>query len=123
MRGAGLFSWFIAVMVFVVLFFGVVMLYSFFFSRFGFSWFYREYYECGFTAVPDGRVRLDVQYALLVLFFFIYDMEIILLVPLLLNLYSFSYFGVVSLLAGLFFLLLSYWFEWGRWALSWGLHL
>ena len=37
MRGAGLLSWFIAILVFVVIFFGVVMLYSYFFSRSGMS--------------------------------------------------------------------------------------
>ena len=66
---------------------------------------------------------MDVQYSLLLLFFFVYDMEIVLLVPIFLNLYSFSYLSLFIVFLGLAFLLFSYWFEWGRWALSWGLHL
>ncbi len=62
------------------------MIYAYFFSRKHRSPSFREFYECGFRAIPDNRVGVDIQYSILALIFLVYDMEIILLVPIFVNL-------------------------------------
>ena len=46
---------------------------------------YRDFYECGFRAVPDIRALLDIQFSAVGIIFLVFDMEIVLLTPLLLN--------------------------------------
>ena len=47
---------------------------------------YRDFYECGFRAVPDIRAMLDIQFSVVGIVFLVFDMEIVLLTPLLVNL-------------------------------------
>ena len=80
---------------------------------------YREFYECGFKAVPDTRIAIDVQFSVLGLIFLLYDMEIVILTPILVNGLSLPYVTHVALLAVLVILGFSYWYEWERFALQW----
>ena len=86
MRGAGLWSLVFAAGFLIIIFFGITVIYAYFFSRKHRSPSFREFYECGFRAIPDNRVGVDIQYSILALIFLVYDMEIILLVPIFVNL-------------------------------------
>ena len=95
MRGAGLLGLILGAGLLIIIFFGLTVLYAYLFSRRRRSPMYREFYECGFKAIPDNRVGIDIQYSVLCLIFLIYDMEIIILVPILVN---FIHLPTISLL-------------------------
>ncbi len=108
MRGSGLLALVLGAGILIVVFFGLTVLYAYLFSRRNRSPLYREFYECGFRAIPDNRVGIDIQYGILALIFLIYDMEIILLVPILVN---FVYLPLLSCVVSffiIFILALSY---------------
>lgn len=108
MRGTGLIALILGAGILAVVFFGCTMFYTYFFARKGRSIMFRDFYECGFRAVPDSRVKLDIQYSALALIFLIYDMEIIILVPLLVNLSSLTMFSCIFIIIILVLLGLSY---------------
>jgi NADH:ubiquinone oxidoreductase subunit 3 (subunit A) len=85
-RGVGLVFLVVGAGILIIVFFLLTMLYAYFFGRKQRSPMYREFYECGFKATPDNRTGVDIQYSALALIFLVYDMEIILLVPLFVNL-------------------------------------
>jgi NADH-quinone oxidoreductase subunit A len=119
MRGTSIVILIACAAVLTLLFYALANLYAYAFARPGRAPLYREFYECGFKAVPDVRVALDIQFGLLGLIFIIYDMEIVLLTPLLLNSLALpggahGAVGVILLVLGL-----SYWYEWERCALHW----
>lgn len=96
------------------------MLYAYLFARKNRSPLFREFYECGFRAIPDNRVGVDIQYSVLTLIFLVYDMEVILLVPIFVNflvlppIFSWLSLGIIIILG------VSYWYEWDRYAFQWG---
>lgn len=95
------------------------MIYSYMFSRQGRNINARDYYECGFKSVPDSKIVIDINFSIIGLIFLIYEMEIILLVPLLLNWYGIP---IMALSLTSFFILilgLSYWYEWEKKAFNW----
>jgi NADH:ubiquinone oxidoreductase subunit 3 (subunit A) len=91
-----------------LLFFIMASLYSYFFSRSGRSLLFRELYECGFKSVPDNRIAVDIQYSVLCLIFLIYDMEIVLLLPLSINITNLPMLSAVAFFGVLLILCVSY---------------
>ena len=85
MRGGGLLLLVVGAGLLIIVFFLTTIVYAYLFSRRDRSPLYREFYECGFKAIPDNRVGIDIQYSLIALIFLVYDMEIIILVPILVN--------------------------------------
>lgn len=85
MRGTALTTLLLCAGALTLLFYVLVNLYAYAYARGGRFPLYRDFYECGFKAVPDARIAVDVQFGLLGVVFLIYDMEIILLAPVLLN--------------------------------------
>lgn len=83
----------------VMVFYVLTNLYAYSFSRGGRMPLYREFYECGFKAVPDTRIAIDVQFSILGLIFLLYDMEIVILTPVLVNGLSLPYAAHAALLA------------------------
>ena len=84
------------------------MLYAHAFSRRGRNIMYRDFYECGFRMIPDVRGMLDIQFSAIGLIFLIYDMEIIILTPLLLNVVQLPQYNVFIILLILSILGISY---------------
>ena len=72
---------------------------------------YRDFYECGFRAVPDVRALIDIQFSAVGIIFLIFDMEIVLLTPLLLNVVQLPVHNALLILVILAILGASYWFE------------
>ncbi len=58
--------------------------------------------------MPNTRVAVDLQFSILGLIFLVYDMEIVILVPILVNGFSLPYIAHLSVLLVLFILGLSY---------------
>ncbi len=119
MRGSGFLALVIASGLFILIFFLVTMLYAYLFSRATRAPLFRDFYECGFRALPDGRIGIDIQYSALLLIFLIFDMEIVILVPLCLNALHTSLSLYILLFVALLILGLSYWYEWDRYTLQW----
>ncbi len=121
MNGASFLLITIAVVILILFLYWVTMLYAHMFTRRGRNLLYRDFYECGFRMVPDIRFMLDLQFSVIGIIFLIYDMEIVLLTPLLVNLLQLPYTAVVLVLFILIILGLSYWFEWDHHTLNWSL--
>jgi NADH:ubiquinone oxidoreductase subunit 3 (subunit A) len=120
MRGTGILTLLISSGILVLIFYWLTNLYAFSFARPSTNILYREFYECGFKAIPDIRIAIDLQFSILGLIFLLYDMEIVVIVPVVLNILSFPLIAQLSLLVALIILGLSYWYEWERFALHWG---
>lgn len=77
-------------------------------------------FECGFDSILTSRVPFSIQFFLLAVLFLIFDVEIVLLIPLPLVLFFsswengifFSFFFLVILFLGLFH-------EWKEGSLNW----
>ena len=89
------------------------------FSKRGRNIMYRDFYECGFRMIPDMRAMLDIQFSVIGIIFLIYDMEIVLLTPLLVNLVQLPLHNIFLILIVLLILGLSYAFEWDKYTLTW----
>ncbi|HED13128.1 MAG TPA: NADH-quinone oxidoreductase subunit A [Gammaproteobacteria bacterium] len=76
-------------------------------------------YECGFEPFEDARMKFDVRYYLVAIFFILFDLEIAFLFPWAVALDQIGVFGFVSMLIFLFVLVVGFVFEWCRGALEW----
>ena len=83
---------------------------------------YREFYECGFKSIPDIRLNLDLQFSVLCFIFLIYDIEIVLIVPILVNIHSLPLISYIIVWIIIFILIISYYYEWEKYVLQWGLY-
>lgn len=119
MGGIGIISVFFSILFFNLVLYMLTLLYSFFFSKYGKQRFYRDFYECGFKSISDNKVPLDIHFSIIGIIFLIYEMEIILFVPILLNLYNLPVSLLFILISSLLIIALSYWYEWDRFGLSW----
>ena len=84
------------------------MTYTHFFSRRGRNYLYREFYECGFKMIPDIRFVLDIQFSTLGIIFLVYDMEVVLLTPILVNIVQLPILAVTLSILIILILGLSY---------------
>lgn len=114
-----LFKFTLAVLILILLFYWITIIYAHFFGRQGRNYLYREFYECGFKAVPDVRFALDIQFSIIGLVFLIYDMEIVLLTPLLVNLLQLNTLAWSVSLSIILLLAISYWYEWDKYTFAW----
>lgn len=76
-------------------------------------------YECGFLPYGDARGKFDVHFYMVGLFFIIFDLEIILILPWALNTQVSGYFGFKVVLVFLTILGLGIIYEWNAGALNW----
>ena len=111
MGSIAILSVFISMFIFGFLLYIGSFLYSYFNSRDGRNFLFRDYYECGFKSIPDNRNLVDIQFTALGLIFLIYEMEVVLFVPVFLNLYAYSFNLLFSIMFFLFVLILSFWYE------------
>ena len=121
MNGASFIIFTIAVFILILFLYWITILWSHLFARRGRHILYRDFYECGFRMVPDLRFLLDIQFSILGIIFLVYDMEIVLLTPLLVNLLQLPNIVIVLVLLILTILTISYWFEWEHHTLHWSL--
>jgi NADH-ubiquinone oxidoreductase chain 3 len=87
------------------------LVYSIFFSKNGKNIVSREFYECGFKTISDNLVTIDIQYSLIGLIFLIYEMEVIIFVPLFLNYLGYSLIYLIIIFFSLMIIMFSYIYE------------
>lgn len=78
-----------------------------------------EPYECGFDAQGDARVPFDIRFYLVAILFILFDLETAFFFPWALALRDIGWFGWVSMMVFLGFLLIGFAFEWYKGALEW----
>nr|YP_001382308.1 NADH dehydrogenase subunit 3 [Vampyroteuthis infernalis]BAF73636.1 NADH dehydrogenase subunit 3 [Vampyroteuthis infernalis] len=77
-------------------------------------------FECGFDPSSNTRSPFSMRFFLLVIIFLIFDMEIILLLPLIMNIINTSsYWFMISTILFLLILLLGLYHEWNQGSLNW----
>lgn len=99
---------FLCILIFNLILYWFSICYSFFFSRGGKNILYRDFYECGFKAITDNKIALDIHFSIIGIIFLIYEMEVILFIPILLNYYSFPLNLLFILFISIFLLCISY---------------
>lgn len=76
-------------------------------------------YECGFFPFNSTKINFDIHFYLISLFFILFDLEIVFLFPIpLLNQYL-SFYSFWSIIFFLIFLLLGFFYEIKKEALTW----
>ena len=119
MGSIGIISVFFSILIFNLILYWFSILYSFFFSKWGKNLYYRDFYECGFRSISDNKVVLDIHFSIVGIIFLIYEMEIVLFVPIFLNMYNIPFSLLLITIIGLIILGVSYWYEWDRYGLNW----
>lgn len=108
----------ISMMIFGLLLYFGSFLYAYFFSRSGRNLLFRDYYECGFKSINDNRNTVDIHFLSVGLIFLVYEMEIVLFIPLLINSYNYSSLMVYVIFLLMFLLGVSYWYEFDKYILD-----
>ena len=76
-------------------------------------------YECGFNAFDDARMKFDVRFYLVAILFIIFDLEIALLIPGVVQMAEIGPFGYWSIMTFLGVLTVGFIYEWKKGALEW----
>lgn len=108
----------ILISIFPFLLYWMSLLYTLFFSRTGKNLVSREFYECGFKVMNDNQPIIDIQYSIIGLIFLIYEMEVIIFVPLFLNYYGYSFIYLFIIIFSFFIIAFSYIYEWDKYGLN-----
>ncbi len=99
---------FFSMFIFGILLYLGSFFYAYFFSKSGRGILFRDYYECGFKAISDNKQSIHIHFLAIGLFFLVYEMELVLFVPLVLNIHNFSFIMVFFLLVFIFLLGISF---------------
>ena len=80
-----------------------------------------EAYECGIepTPQPIGAGRFPVKFYLTAMLFIVFDIEIVFLYPLAVQLHALGWFGFAELAFFILILLVAYVYIWRKGALNW----
>lgn len=111
MRGCSFIIFFIGVSILIIFFYYVTLLYAYFCSKRGRNILFRDFYECGFKMISDTRCSIDIQFSVIGFIFLIYDIEIIILVPLIVNMWSLPYISCLLFFSIVIILIFSYYYE------------
>jgi NADH-quinone oxidoreductase subunit A len=76
-------------------------------------------YECGFDPFEDARLKFDIQFYIIAILFIIFDLELIFLLPWLMNLENLGFLGFILMIIFLILLIIGFIYEWIKKALIW----
>nr|YP_010401073.1 NADH dehydrogenase subunit 3 [Barbatia decussata]UQT66006.1 NADH dehydrogenase subunit 3 [Barbatia decussata] len=78
-------------------------------------------YECGFEPIGSARSAFSLRFFMMVMVFLVFDVELVLLLPMVVEVSSVGWSSSLLLQLGLFLSLLlgGLWFEWSEGSLSW----
>jgi len=76
-------------------------------------------YECGFSPFGDSRGRFEIRFYIVAILFMIFDLEIVFLFPWIVMFDVMSYVSFFSMIVFLFILLVGFFFELKKGALTW----
>lgn len=79
----------------------------------------KQIYECGFKSFDNLNIQININFILICVFLVLYDLEFILLIPLLFNLYNATIFNFVIFFFFLILIIVSLLYDWQMQALSW----
>lgn len=79
----------------------------------------KEFYECGFKSTIDINIQLSLQFPLIAVFFIIYDIELVFLMPIFLNYLYMNLFNYVVYILFVYIISLSFYYEWKFSGLDW----
>lgn len=71
-----------------------------------------EIYECGFSGVEEPLKKLELQFLVISIFFILYEIEFLLLIPVFLFSDSWTLLSCLLIVCSFLLVLFSYWFEW-----------
>jgi NADH-quinone oxidoreductase subunit A len=78
-----------------------------------------SFYECGFEAFEDARMKFDVRYYLVAILFILFDLEIAFLFPWAVALKEIGATGFWAMMIFLGILVVGFAYEWKKGALDW----
>ncbi|MBX5468799.1 MAG: NADH-quinone oxidoreductase subunit A [Thermoleophilaceae bacterium] len=78
-----------------------------------------EPYECGLPSEVKRSFRFGISFYLIAMLFILFDIEVIFLYPIAVQLKAFGVFALVETLVFIFLLLVAFVFVWRRGALEW----
>jgi len=76
-------------------------------------------YECGLPSEVTKNFRFGISFYLIAMLFILFDIEVIFLYPVAVQLQAFGVFALVETVVFIFLLLVAYVFVWRRGALEW----
>ena len=76
-------------------------------------------YECGLPSEVKRHFRFGISFYLVAMLFILFDIEVIFLFPIAVQLNAFGTFALLELVVFLFLLLVAYVYVWRRGALEW----
>ncbi len=76
-------------------------------------------YECGFAAIGDARIKVDVRFYLVAILFIVFDLEIAFLFPWAVALGDIGMAGFWAMMVFLGVLAVGFIYEWTKGALEW----
>lgn len=79
----------------------------------------RSAYECGFEPFGDARSFFDAHFYIIGLLFIIFDLEVVFLIPLVVDIENTTAYEYAGFLAFMFILLFGFYYEWSLGLLSW----
>ena len=79
----------------------------------------REPYECGLPSEVTKNFRFGISFYLIAMLFILFDIEVIFLYPVAVQLEAFGVFALIEIFVFIFLLLVAFVFVWRRGALEW----
>lgn len=76
-------------------------------------------YECGFEPFGDSRTFFDIHYYVIGLLFIIFDLEIIFLMPFVIDIKNLSIIGYLTFIFLMIIIIIGFYFEWSIGLLNW----
>lgn len=76
-------------------------------------------YECGFEPFGDARSFFDIHFYTVGLLFIVFDLEVVFLIPFVVELHNMSLLGYVSMLIFMITVLAGFYYEWAIGLLDW----
>ena len=68
-------------------------------------------YECGFEPFGDARSFFDIHFYIVGLLFIIFDLEIVFLIPFIVDLHNMTFFGYVNMVIFMAVILAGFYYE------------
>jgi len=76
-------------------------------------------YECGFEPFGDARSFFDIHFYTIGLLFIIFDLEVVFLIPFVVDLGNMTLFGYTNMLVFMLIVLVGFYYEWAIGLLEW----
>jgi NADH-quinone oxidoreductase subunit A len=76
-------------------------------------------YECGFEPFGDARSFFDIHFYTVGLLFIVFDLEVVFLIPFVVDLASVSFFGYLNMLIFMTVVVVGFYYEWAVGLLEW----